>query len=136
MTRRRDRLAFRVLAAITPRADRDALLGDLLEEHAERGGLGREAVRAIPAVLSLRARRAGGWRAIGCAGFAGALAAAAILVAVTLLWHHVLHLVPRRAAGSLPVAWRVASVLPALLAGALAGRLAWSVATHLLGDSE
>lgn len=131
-----ERLALALLTAVTPPGDREALLGDLLEEHAERGGLGREALRAILPMLAVRTRRAGGWRAVSFAGLAGALAATALMVAVGELWYLVLYLVPFRAAGALPMAWRVASLLPALLVGALAARMAWSVATRLLGDSE
>jgi hypothetical protein len=131
--RPRDRWALRLLAAVTPRADRDALLGDLLEEHAERGGLARESLRAVTPVLALRVRRAGGLRVLGFAWLAGLLAAGVPVLAVTALWHYVLFLVPLRAAGAEPVAWRLAGLVPALLAGVLVGRLAFRLAVKLLG---
>jgi hypothetical protein len=131
--RARDRWALGLLALATPRRDRDALVGDLLEEHAERGGLARECVRAVLPVLALRLHRAGGLRALGFAWLAGGLAAAVPVLVLGALWQFVLFHVPLRAAGSEPLVWRLAGVVPALVAGVCTGRLAFRLAIQLLG---
>lgn len=129
----RDRWAFRLLSAVTPPRDRDALLGDLLEEHATRGGLTRECLRGVPAMLALRVRRGGGVRALGFACFAGALAGSIPLLLLGALWQFVLFMVPFRAAGVEPLTWRLVALVPALLAGVCIGRMAFRLAVHLLG---
>lgn len=129
----RDRAAFRMLAAVTPARDRDALLGDLLEEHATRGGLARECLRAIPPMLALRVRRVGGARALGFACLAGGIAGAIPLVLLGSLWHFVLFMVPFRAGGVEPFAWRLVALVPALVIGVVIGRMAFRVAVQLLG---
>lgn len=129
-----ERCAVAMLCLATPPADRDALLGDLLEEHALHGGLAQEALRAIPAMLALRARRAGGLRALGFGAACGVLAAAALLVAVRSVWLEILFHVPKRAAAAVPLTWWLVGVGPAIVAGLAAARSGLRLASHVLGE--
>jgi hypothetical protein len=129
-----ERCAFALLSLVTPPADRDALLGDLLEEHALHGGMAREALRAIPAMCTLRAQRAGGLRALGFGAACGALAAAALLLAIRGVWLEILFHVPKRAAADVPLSWWLVGVGPAIVAGLAAARSGLRLASTVLGE--
>lgn len=129
-----DRFAFGMLSLVTPPADREALLGDLLEKHALRGGMAREAMRAVPAMCALRAQRAGGLRAWSFGAACGALAAAALLLAIRGVWLEILYHVPKRAAADVPLSWWLAGVGPAIVAGLAAARSGLRLASTVLGE--
>lgn len=102
----------RVAAFAAPARDRDAVLGDLLEEHAARRDEGPGADRWL---LSQLARSLAPWLAQRWRRFElqpGVAAALAALVAATLggrageaLFHAVLELVPLRAAHAPSPGW-------------------------------
>jgi hypothetical protein len=115
------------LVRLAPAPAREALLGDLLEEHAVLADAGfaadlwlvRESARSVLPLAAWRLRRAGPAR-VALAGIAGVAAATAVHAAGSAAWHAVLAQVPFRAFHDAPTSWRViAGCLEA--AAALAG---------------
>lgn len=134
MTRPLDAWALALLSRLAPAADRDALVGDLLEARAAGDcDVTREVVRSLPALLELRVRRAGGVRALAFAGAAAVLGVSGVLLALVQVWTFVLVHVPRRAAAPLPVTWWWFGLPVAVAAGWVAGRSAHRLAVRLLG---
>ncbi len=108
----------RAVVGLAPRALRDAVLGDLIEEHATimvpRLGparanqwLLRELLRSLMPLALMRARRAGPTR-VALAGAAAVGAAAATHAAGMSAWRVVLEQVPLRAWHAAPRWWSIA----------------------------
>ena len=100
-----DRTALALLSLATPQGDRPAMIGDLLEMAAAwEPRLARQALTSVPAMLAFGS-----------------------------LWAFVLFQVPLRAIGALPFTWWCVGLVPALLAGFVAGQLSWRLAVRLIG---
>ena len=129
-----DRTALALLSLATPQGDRPAMIGDLLEMAAAgEPHLARQALTSVPAMLALRVRRGGGVRVCAFACGAALVAGSAVMLAFGSLWAFVLFQVPLRAIGALPFTWWCVGLVPALLAGFVAGQLSWRLAVRLIG---
>ena len=123
----------RAVLHLAPSVLRDAVLGDLLEEHATivapRVGaakadlwLMREVLRSATPLALARARRAGPTR-VALAGAAAVGAAAATHAAGTSAWSMVLAQVPLRAWHAAPRWWSIALFVVEGVVAALAAAL-------------